>query len=349
MKNKILVSIILCFALLTLVGCQCDHSWNPATCTAPAFCSNCGETGDEVLSHTWADATCTLPKTCTLCGATEGSPLSHVWADATCISPQICSLCGQEEGTASGHKWNDATCSAPKTCSVCNAAEGEALPHTWADATCTLPQTCSICNATEGNALGHTVTKTNTTKEATCTETGIETGTCDICGEEVENELDLLAHSESDWEITVTPTATEKGTRVRKCTVCGKELSSEQFKASPEELEQIYKDSCETISYGELERKPGEYKGKKVKFSGRVVQVCSESDSIFYYSTYRVATKGKYDNVVYLLIDTYGMDIRILEGDRLTFYGEYNGIMTYESVRGDSISIPKVTAEYVDF
>ena len=39
---------------------------------------------------------------------------------------------------------------------------------------------------------------------------------------------------------------------------------------------------------------------------------------------------------------------RVLEDDYITFYGTYDGIYTYTAVRGNSISIPSVTAKYYD-
>ena len=38
----------------------------------------------------------------------------------------------------------------------------------------------------------------------------------------------------------------------------------------------------------------------------------------------------------------------ILEEDIITFYGMADGLETYESVMGQQISIPKITAMYID-
>lgn len=166
---------------------------------------------------------------------------------------------------------------------------------------------------------------------ATCTAAA----TCTKCGE---TEGNALGH---DW-------AEATCTRVKTCTVCGAEVSRESFTLTPEELEQLYKDGCQSISYDNLSRTPDVYEGTDVKFTGRVVQVCSEATSAEYYSTYRVATSGRYDNVVMIYVDNYGSGTRILEDDWITFYGSYGGLYTYTTVLGASVTIPKIYVEYLD-
>lgn len=111
-----------------------------------------------------------------------------------------------------------------------------------------------------------------------------------------------------------------------------------------------YKATCKSVSYDSLARDPEKYKGKLVKFYGRVVQV-QESDSILYYSVYRINVGndgyGYYDDTVYVTYDSSKSSSRILEDDMVTFYGEYKGLTTYETVMGASITIPHVHAEYI--
>ena len=298
--------------------------------------------------HQWQAATCSTPKICSDCGETEGEALGHSWVEATCTEGKYCSVCLQTIGESLGHSWLNATCTAAQTCSGCGKTEGNPLGHTWEPATCTLPETCSACGDTQSVPLGHTVEAWNEIAAATCTEEGKESGTCTVCSEVCEQSIALKEHTPSEWITTVAPTKTAKGTRVKNCTVCAKELESEQYELTPEELEKEYKDSCKKISYDSLARTPGDYKGERVKFSGKVVQVCSEASSFLYYSTYRVATSGNYDNIVYIYVDNYGSGERILEDDRITFYGEFDGLYTYTTVMGSSITIPSVKVEYID-
>ena len=316
---KVALSTVLCIVLLS--GCSCKHEWTAPNCVSPAVCSKCGETQGEALGHQYVEATCTQPKYCNVCGLTVGNALGHDWADADCSTAKTCKRCGETEGSALGHDWSDATC--------------------------VLPKTCQRCGATDGKPLGHSVDEWHTTQASTCTVKGIEAGTYTVCGEEVTQELDLIEHTPSDWEVEVAPTKTTKGKRIKKCKVCGEVVEKEDFELSDEELKKLYISECKTIGFDTLARTPDQYKGEKVKFSGRVVQVCSEAQSALYFSTYRVSVSG-YSKVVYLKVDNYGSGMRILENDWITFYGEFDGLYTYTSVRGDAITIPEVTAEYVD-
>lgn len=303
-------------------GCACEHSWIAATCTSPQTCAKCGEAKGEALSHQWVEATCNNPKTCSLCAFQVGDKLEHNWIAADCANP--------------------------KTCALCALSEGQPLEHVWKDATCTTAITCANCGATNGDPLGHNIESWETTVPSTCTTTGTESGICSVCGATLEQTIAITDHNPSDWETTVEPTESTKGTRIRKCLDCGAQLESEQFSMTPEEMKALYKSKCKSISYKELERTPDKYKGEYVKFTGYVVQVCSEASSSLYYSTYRVATSGKYNNVVYIYVDNYGSGSRILEDDKVTFYGVYDGLYTYTTVRGNSLSIPCIKVEYID-
>lgn len=316
--------LTLLFALFIFLmsGCCTKHEFSPATCISPATCVKCGETEGEALGHDWVEATCTEPKTCATCGLTTGESLGHEWSEPTCIDP--------------------------KTCSRCGALSGNPLGHKWADATCTEPKTCTTCGVTEGKALGHSVDSWETVSESTCTEAGIESGICTVCGETIEQEKALKDHTASDWVVIEQPTKDSEGIHIKECKVCGAELERETFELSAEELKQLYISNCKYISYSDLSRTPDDYKDSYVKFSGRVLQVCSEASSPIYYSTYRVATSGNYDGVVYLCVDNYGSGSRILEDDYITFYGTFDGLYSYQTVLGASLTIPKIIAEYVD-
>jgi len=75
-KMKKIVALLLAMAcMLSLVACGCEHVWEPATCTEPETCLECGETQGETVAHDWLDATYTAPKTCSVCGLTDGEPL----------------------------------------------------------------------------------------------------------------------------------------------------------------------------------------------------------------------------------------------------------------------------------
>ena len=107
------------------------------------------------------------------------------------------------------------------------------------------------------------------------------------------------------------------------------------------------RESCEHISYDELSRNPDEYEGEMVKFTGEVVQTMGSGT----FSSMRVdVTKGSYGIYTDTVYVSYIEDSsnRVLEDDIVTFYGIYDGLYTYQSVMGATITIPKVTAVIVD-
>ncbi len=301
-------------------------------------------------THNWSEATCTKPKTCIDCGDTEGEPLGHLWSDATCTTPKTCSRCGATEGEALGHDWKDATCTEAKTCSRCGVAKGDALGHNWESATCTEAKTCSRCGLKEGKALGHKVEEWAVIKEASCTEKGLQEGVCTVCGDTIQEEIQLLDHVPGDWEITKPATMTAKGTREIHCVNCGKILKSESYSLSAEEYEAAYKDACIKVTFDDLSRDPDKYKGQLVVVTGEVIQAMDAS-SAQYYCSYRVdITKGAYgwySDTVYINYDGYGKTPRILEDDIVTFWGKFQGLTSYESIMGQTITLPYIIAEYV--
>ena len=297
--------------------------------------------------HEWAKATCTEPEKCTICGKTEGEALGHKWGKATCTEPKICSVCGETTGNALGHKWIEATCTKPKTCSVCGKTEGRYLGHDWIDATCTEPKKCSRCDKTDGKALGHDVKTWETTKEATCTEKGLQTGTCERCGEVFEKDIEKTEHTLGNWVVTKEATCTEegvqtgtceqcgetfeqtiektghtpgdwvvikeaqwnsKGERTKNCTVCGAVLETEEYEMSPEEKENTFKATCTPFSYDQIARDPETYFLQHGVYTGKVVQVMEGDDGG---TSYRVnitpTSSGSYTDTIYVECPAYVM------------------------------------------
>lgn len=107
-----------------------------------------------------------------------------------------------------------------------------------------------------------------------------------------------------------------------------------------------YKNKCKTIPYKKLARTPDKYEGKKVKFTGKIIQVLEDGDDAYY----RIdVTKGKYgiwDDTVYVEYSG-NSDKRFLEDDIVTFYGKSEGLHTYETIFGASVTIPSVSAKYM--
>ena len=99
------------------------------------------------------------------------------------------------------------------------------------------------------------------------------------------------------------------------------------------------------LAYEKAYRKPDDYKGKRVSFSGKVLQV---GDGWFGAKYYRIATSGSSKDVVYVTIDGKNLDVQLMEDDRVTVYGKYDGNTTYTTVLGSTVTIPSVEAEKIE-
>ena len=104
-----------------------------------------------------------------------------------------------------------------------------------------------------------------------------------------------------------------------------------------------YSKDCEIVDYNDVERNPDNYKGKKIKISGKVIQV---SEGLFDSVTLRVEESD--GNVWYVTYSREDGESRILEKDSITCYGECDGIETYTSILGDKISIPSMKMKYYE-
>ncbi len=145
-----------------------------------------------------------------------------------------------------------------------------------------------------------------------------------------------------DYNVKVTPRKAGKGSFV---------VYSEAFPKDKVTVTVIVDHSAayDTISYPKIDyndaaRYPDAYKGDQCSFSGRVLQVMSGSST----TTYRISSKGRYDDVVYVTIKNSDITTPVLEDDSVTVYGKYNGNYTYTTIMGASVTIPSVTAERID-
>ena len=98
------------------------------------------------------------------------------------------------------------------------------------------------------------------------------------------------------------------------------------------------------IIYDQLARTPDDFKGKKVKFTGKVVQVIEGSGSI----QIRLAVNDNYDTILFGQYDSSIVGSRVLEDDHITIYGTSAGTISYQSTMGGTITIPGVSIEKID-
>lgn len=95
--------------------------------------------------------------------------------------------------------------------------------------------------------------------------------------------------------------------------------------------------------YSEYARNPDGHVGEKVRFNGEVVQVVEGIE----YNVYRIAMNGNSDNMFYVEYAPTIESGRVLEGDKITLFGDFMGLYTYSSTLGGEITIPYCVAESI--
>lgn len=99
-----------------------------------------------------------------------------------------------------------------------------------------------------------------------------------------------------------------------------------------------------SFNFTDVSRYPEKHMDEMVKITGTVVQVLGTRTSGY---ELRVATKGRYDNIVYILLfDDPGFGI--LEDDKITAYCTVDEPITYETVMGASITLPGLLCDMIE-
>lgn len=124
--------------------------------------------------------------------------------------------------------------------------------------------------------------------------------------------------------------------------------SSQKINATPSpkiDPKEAFISSCSTVLYQDVERSPDSFKGKNIRIEGNVIQV-SEGwlDSV----TYRIATNGSNSDIWYVTYTRPSNEIRILNGDHVVIFGICDGVETYKSVLGSTVTIPALKAKYIE-
>lgn len=135
-------------------------------------------------------------------------------------------------------------------------------------------------------------------------------------------------------------------------------LAMESSKAEEESLEAARQESIEAsiaaeeakgyetgITYNQLARTPDEFEGQKVKFTGKVIQVIDGDSSRV---QIRLAVNKDYDKILYCTYSKSIVSSRILEDDIITVYGVSDGLLSYQSTMGGTITIPSAKLDKID-
>ncbi|MCM1219405.1 MAG: toxin regulator [Lachnospiraceae bacterium] len=98
------------------------------------------------------------------------------------------------------------------------------------------------------------------------------------------------------------------------------------------------------ITYDNIARTPNDFLGKKVKFTGKVVQLIEGSNSI----QIRLAINSNYDQIVLCEYTPSIVESRVLEDDIITIYGISVGTISYQSTIGGQITVPAISIDRID-
>lgn len=104
---------------------------------------------------------------------------------------------------------------------------------------------------------------------------------------------------------------------------------------SPEE----YKAQCQELNYNDVMRNPDQYKGQKFKITVQIYTASEKISSGRYFKTFTDDGSGAYfDKLVWVIdkrddkADSY---VKLLEGDTVTFYGEFDGLQKSKNAISD--------------
>lgn len=108
-----------------------------------------------------------------------------------------------------------------------------------------------------------------------------------------------------------------------------------------------FKQEVEQYPYQDLARNPKDYKGKKVVFTGKVVQVLESGNKVQYRVNVTQNDYG-YEDTIYVFYTRSNDESRILEDDLVTLWGVSDGLFTYTSTIGGQITIPQINAVAIE-
>lgn len=181
---------------------------------------------------------------------------------------------------------------------------------------------------------------------------------CVVCissGSNAKSYSSITSDTSSATEVTEIETEKETATEppTKKPTEPPTEAPTEPLTEKSTVSENDFKNSCATIDYTTLSRNPDKYKENNYVFTGEVIQVqeSSWSDTVdlrinVTQKTYEYIDDTYYTDTVYCTVEIPDGEDRILEDDIITFWGTCDGLYSYTSILGSSVSLPKIDIKY---
>lgn len=170
--------------------------------------------------------------------------------------------------------------------------------------------------------------------------------------DELQNELEILQSEYDSYKTKMEPyenleAAEAEARQIEADKVVAEQKAAEEAAAAEAAAALAAEEAqgYETgITYDNIARNPDDYIGKKVKFSGKVIQVIEDSGTV----QIRLAINNDYNQVVLCEYDSSITDSRVLEDDTITIYGTSAGTITYQSTMGGQITVPGILIQRID-
>lgn len=177
--------------------------------------------------------------------------------------------------------------------------------------------------------------KSNSETKSTTTSSTVTTTSKSKSSEE-------LAASKASSEAAASKASEEKAKKEAETKASMEAAAAQEAK---EEAEKKDPATYPTQAYDEMARNGDSHAGEKIKITGKVIQVQDSDDGG---ATLRVATSANGYDDVYLvqIMSSEWKGHRLLEDDQITIYGTAYGLYSYETVMGNTQTVPAIIAVF---
>lgn len=97
------------------------------------------------------------------------------------------------------------------------------------------------------------------------------------------------------------------------------------------------------ITYSQLAKTPNDFSGKKVEFSGKVIDILEAKQEV----DLQIAVNGNKDDIILVVYTTNGLAAAVSKDNNVTIKGEFRRIHTYKSASGVNISAPLIYGDKI--
>lgn len=177
--------------------------------------------------------------------------------------------------------------------------------------------------------------KSNSETKSTTTSSTVTTTSKSKSSEE-------LAASKASSEAAASKASEEKAKKEAETKASMEAAAAQEAK---EEAEKKDPATYPTQTYDEMARNGDSHAGEKIQITGKVIQVQDSDDGG---ATLRVATSANGYDDVYLvqIMSSEWQGHRLLEDDQITIYGTAYGLYSYETVMGNTQTVPAIIAVF---